>query len=69
MHIISSSKYGSLHLTDSEFKEYEKDELALFLKWQRIEVEARGIFAGNQGKYVNSLSELTPWDGVPLIYK
>ena len=62
-HIIASSDGHSLHFnTTEEYLAYEKDEMELFWKHHNILKEKYGIYASNQGKYVESVDDLNDWD-------
>lgn len=61
-HVIFNSEGFSVRLTDNEYKLFKEEERRLHLRWMKIEKQARGIWASNQGKYVQSVEELIPLD-------
>ena len=67
-HVISSSDGYSLHfMTTEEYEEYEKDERELFWKHYNILKEKYGVYATNQGKYVDSVDDLNELDSKKLV--
>lgn len=61
-HILSSSTGYSIRLTDAEYAEWQRDEAALYARYYGRERAACGIWATNQGRYVESRYEMGEWD-------
>jgi len=62
-HTIISSSLGVLKLDTEDKKLYEAEAKELFKKFYRRTRAKYGIWAGNQGKFVKSRTELNDWDG------
>lgn len=60
--MLISSKHGCLQLTESEQIAFEAELEKLYEKYYRIQRQARGIWASNQGCYVQTPAELNAWD-------
>ena len=65
MYTIISSTGTSLRLTDEEYHLYKAEEHQLYLRFKKLEISRRGIYATNQGKYVQTVAELNSWDRQP----
>lgn len=65
MTVIINSDGTSLRLTEEETKLYHVEKHQLYLRFKKLEMQRRGIYATNQGKYVQSVAELNPWDRQP----
>lgn len=65
MHTIISSTGTSLRLTPDEYHDYKEEEHQLYLKYKKLEITRRGIYATNQNKYVKSVAELNSFDRKP----
>jgi len=63
-HFISSSEPGHscVFVTRAELEAYERDAAAVVAKHKKIIRDKYGIWAGNQGKFVASESDLNPCD-------
>lgn len=59
----SGSDGLELHLTKRENAAFEKERQELYIKYYGIQRTTRGVWAGNQGKFVSSRDELNEWDG------
>jgi hypothetical protein len=63
---IFGSEHGCLRFNDEEtYNRFKAEERALYKKYHDEEVQKYGIFAGNQNKYVQSVSELNTLDSYP----
>lgn len=61
IHIFSSDGL-TLKLTNEEYKAFKADEKELYKKHYQIQRAARGIYASNQDKWVNTREELNDMD-------
>ena len=57
-----SSDGLSLHLSESLFREYEKEHRALVLKYYAIQRDKFGVWASNQNKFVGSRDQFNKLD-------
>ena len=61
--VISNSDGTELHFLDKElYEEYKKEEKELLIKYYLKIRERYGVWAGNQGKFVDSADQLNDWD-------
>jgi hypothetical protein len=65
MHRLISSKRGmSLNLDAGDHAAYQEEDRALARKYQQRTRDKYGIYASNQGKFVQTVEELNEWDRI-----
>ena len=60
---IKKENAFTLTLTDEEHRQFEREINATIFRWLMIERDRRGIYAKNQGVYVESEKDLNSFDG------
>jgi hypothetical protein len=66
-HLIFDSNGFSVRLTEEEYARFLVEERQFQDKWMLIEQHRRGLWAGNQDRYVKSIDDLNEWDTIPRV--
>jgi hypothetical protein len=66
-HWIFSSDGFSVRLTTAELKDYDRERKALENRYMLLEQARRGLWAGNQNRYVQRTADMNEWDRMPRV--